>query len=668
METTIPEYERCAAEAAAGRALEALGRGIRPRPQTLREVHFKADRNEVGALVEAGVLEALQSGEYVFLDDEAFRGGAEGYVANRLQATWEDAEGLAEALRLIELAEFGPDALKGTRVRALFRLQRQGVDIDARLLALAGDESGAFSRLLGPVMAALPELEYDADRVERLLIALLSDEEGRKRSGHLFGALKGLASRDRTVGEALLDRWVVAPEAEVAKFTPHVLAGLATHDLGWTLRRALDLTGEPDELLVRHGIYALALLPASPEVEGATLERLRVIEAEQPALQGALAGAYVQMAYDRPALVNPAGEAISRLALSADPEVYFHAARYLTGHHEDYTQTWWRSTLIALARVGTAHGGILMEIEAALSWIVPLEPELALGYIEAWIEARPMEQDDLKALDTLINGPLEPLVRARLLRWLAAEDARLHRTAAHLISASGFGDSEPWEAPEEDLDALDLRDVLFSLHKLLAYAHGAGALVPALLSFLRRHGVETTLVEVVEEVLWDYVGEDYPSSTRRLLEERLEDGAAGVEAEVVQRVLASLEDVRARRRAQIVLPELQPPRRARELVRAKHEQTQEIMREVQRGMPLLGLMHRVTVMGGVRTVNEVLGGPPQGLAGDATVGGFQAPLPMVPFERTMELPRAEIADPVGRSMLRLRWRVLQREDIEREAL
>lgn len=300
-----------------------------------------------------------------------------------------------------------------------------------------------------------------------------------------------------------------------------------------------------------------------------------------------------------------------------------------------------------------SHINAIGSLDSALSLQLRTEAphqDAVLAFLQDWISTQALQDarvgQEFGTLFSSCAGRMlgDPALLARVLTtWFLAESRALPEAAAQLISGLGnearpHRGHTPMPAVRFDSDLLGEippQDFLFLARRLIGYVIDSQLLLSLALSLLRVKDAKQRVHPLMDSLLGEEIGLDYPGTTVKRLQ-----GAIDVEQDADTKSL--LERIRAK--LQAYLDELNALPRLRELavspalqhafLKARSKQMEEGIREGQRESVLLQLVTQVHLKAGRRSF--------QYLHDD-----FTQPMELKAMSYSFELPRRESTDPVG---------------------
>lgn len=545
--------------------------------------------------------------------------------------------------------------------RVLLVLANEGADLVRRLgeiadLAARGEANRhRFWSLYAPYCQVLPALNPVPEQLAVALDPVVELVAGDFASGEIVKAIKRFAGQSQATAEALFQAFVARPGARSSSLAGAVLQSLAGFDLELAHQYGLALTENEDPVLRATGILALGDLPYNDAdaLREVTMARLVALaQSLSPETGRALAHAFGAVLPD-----ERAAKALVELAGHDDPAVQHALAESLIQRVEKFgSESWFAEALLRLA-AGSKNPHTVRLIDVVTAQGAGTDPETALSVIASWASAGglgPRSEAEWKLADTFPSTLRElrknavEVLEAAITRWFVSDNRRLHYAASELVTSHDF-DAE-WDArPPLRLSAAVLNDLGKPMMRLLVlrilgYVMGGQPLAALLVSVLHRNPCPPTLSDFVGEAL-DYALYNYPGGAGSYLQAITDSSdAPQLDQEVARAALERSETYAFARRALPRLAELTPPSRRTLLFHIAQQKRQAEAIEAARDQSaFLQLVKRVPLKYG------------RGFSIDRD-GMASSPTELNSFSYEVEVPRGEVTDPLGQTMLRLNWR------------
>ena len=604
-----------------------------------------------------------QEGTLVFTDSQV----RDEYLVRRTvlnaSAAWDDVETFTELVERVWRAGNALGADPELAARTLVMLAAEGRDITGRLGALAAEAQAGgeavgfrFWSFYSSFCAALPHLAQEPEDLAHGLRGVRESVGNDFANGQIHSAVRDYAARSQDHARRLLAALVTMRGTLTSGFAADVILSLARFDRSEAHRSALALSHDEDATLRGAGIRALGDLPYEAEGDDArlatTLRRLDELFRENaPDVMYLLPGAYRSLLP-----VAEAADALTKLAGHATPGVQQMTALALLRSVEEYDGAPWLDAAVRRILGSPSLGAdALRYLDGVLMRRARTDPDVALAAIETWAASgglRGAASGEPKlpgVFPGALGGISVDAIEAAITRWFSSDDRLLHRAASEVVGHhlhSEPGPRPPLRLSLAVLGKLDESTVRLVVLRILAYVVGGQQLAVLLVSALRRDPCSPTLAGFVGEALAEAVY-NYPGGAggyMRLVADSTD--SSELQREAARGALEREETYLLARRNLPQASELAPPssRTIRfKLAQRKHHA--EIMDAAENQSVIMQLVQRVTLKYGRAFAVERDGValPPQELN---------------TFSHEVEIPRGELADPLGERLKRMERRSL----------
>jgi len=561
------------------------------------------------------------------------------------------ADGMADAERLFGAAkglrrhEIGhPDQASG---RLLAAAQAGGVDV----LQLAAHAVGNRIRVFD-VLHAIENMLPHCDTLPLPSLIALNDAQhtltrGDMAAGVFFGKLQQWLVPRAATAEALLAALLAEPQESRATLT-------GTAWMGWfasepvaaarSLLQAVDRRERPLPVVttwIAGRMLQQASLPQelTHELDAVILRRLTSAEPSErnAALEAATGLLHLRRSFDAE---------LKRLADTRDQDALGYIAVAIARENDALrAASLFFEWLAPCKYLGEAYKGALDQLDFALSRLLeatPAECDVTLAFLLDWIEAQPFKGPNDRRFAELFNMSAanvlnsRPLLSRVVTQWLLADTKAPAAAVAGLLSGVRNNEEVELSFDAHLLDRVPDSDLLYLARRLLGYIIDAEQLLSLALSLLSVPQAQRRVLPMMQSLLGDEIGYDYPGTTIRRLkvaEQAADPAAQALLTEIRERI----EDDMARLDALPRLKELAPPpqlRRAFHKERAK--QMARAMANAQSKSILQQLVTTVHLKGGDRSFQYL-----------PEVQKYTEPMQLKSMSVSFEMPRREALDPVG---------------------
>lgn len=561
------------------------------------------------------------------------------------------ADGMADAERLFGAAkglrrhEIGhPDQASG---RLLAAAQAGGVDV----LQLAAHAVGNRIRVFD-VLHAIENMLPHCDTLPLPSLIALNDAQhtltrGDMAAGVFFGKLQQWLVPRAATAEALLAALLAEPQESRATLT-------GTAWMGWfasepaaaarSLLQAVDRRERPLPVVttwIAGRMLQQASLPQelTHELDAVILRRLTSAEPSErnAALEAATGLLHLRRSFDAE---------LKRLADTRDQDALGYIAVAIARENDALrAASLFFEWLAPCKYLGEAYKGALDQLDFALSRLLeatPAECDATLAFLLDWIEAQPFKGPNDRRFAELFNMSAanvlnsRPLLSRVVTQWLLADTKAPAAAVAGLLSGVRNNEEVELSFDAHLLDRVPDSDLLYLARRLLGYIIDAEQLLSLALSLLSVPQAQRRVLPMMQSLLGNEIGYDYPGTTIRRLkvaEQAADPAAQALLTEIRERI----EDDMARLDALPRLKELAPPpqlRRAFHKERAK--QMARAMANAQSKSILQQLVTTVHLKGGDRSFQYL-----------PEVQKYTEPMQLKSMSVSFEMPRREALDPVG---------------------
>lgn len=276
--------------------------------------------------------------------------------------------------------------------------------------------------------------------------------------------------------------------------------------------------------------------------------------------------------------------------------------------------------------------------------------EFVLSVLEAWILRNagnmPKTKEITKIFDSTFRDLLnDEAMRSRLITsWLIRDEHQIRKAAEAILSELHLHKVHQIAFSQEIVQDFDKDDLILLIRRMLGLVIHEEHLVSLLFSLLSIYGADESLLPLIEEVITNEVGFDFPALTRdRLKELKIETESSEIQA-MCERVIKSIDGYFEALKALSQIKELRPSHDLRIKIQkqqgktmAAHQKAAEensIIRQLATHIPLK--------------------------AGRASFsfqnGEMGEPSNLHSFEHSITLPRRHVLDTVGYELSRLGYR------------
>jgi hypothetical protein len=520
---------------------------------------------------------------------------------------------------------------------------------------LSGPQSLDVFNVLHMVEALLPHLDV---LDWQSLIALTRAQRPRTRGDGaatvFFSRIEQWLKEHPGSGAELTVLLLQAPSEPLSLLLQVAWQAWADNDPVPAVTRLVELDSQADQTLravigsVTYQVLMKTDLPDAANVQLVALVHRLLISSDavqrQAGLFAATQSLHLRRSFDVP---------LRTLADARDPDALGYLALALAHYSNDLLQAEllfvWLEPCAALPL--SNKGGIRWIDFVLARFLKGQSPhrETALAFLQTWITTQPpgdrVGPEFASALSTCAGRILEDtqLLRRVLTQWFLSDNPALPEAAVSLISGLGFrlrdrGDDRVQTAVGFDpalLDAAPDADLVLLSRRILGYVFDAALLLLFALSMLEMRDAKRRVHPLMESLLGDEIGYDYPSTTTKRLKVAASAQQDGETRALLERIAAKLDTYIAQLEGLPRLRELAVPvdlRRAFHKVRAK--QQWRSTRDARRDSIMAQIATTVHIKAGRTTFQYFQ-------------DGFTEPSGFKSVSYSFEMPRRESLDPVG---------------------
>jgi hypothetical protein len=553
------------------------------------------------------------------------------------------------------------DALYDAAVEAWGREIGRGDHLSGRLIARAAERENVVAYLdkrlksgaraydvLHVVEAALPYLrQLDLES----LIEFMRTQH-RLTNGAaviLFGPLETWLSQHPAAAGDLHGRLREVLDASTEVLFSVCVPALARSDFDAAVDLAEEDVRSGNEARAKVGVQTLGRLlriglaePPAPGADRIQALILGLADGSDPQLEYAA----LEVAASTMHLTRAFDQALRAKAATGDKRVLQDLATYLFLNEAQILARGDLLEWIDLAmQLGPNDAGIA-QVDNALARLLK-KPEFVSEVVErlaSWVERHGTEGGRDKALVTAFPdtsrgiAQMPAALNEVMTNWLIAPNLARPANAASLLGVGIAPDSTQCTLHLATVDALDRQDLMLLGRRLLGYVHEPKHLLSMALSLLDTKDARDRTFGLVDELLVNQIGYDYPGTTlkaiRRAIDgtadssarELLEGFAVRIEAPFLQlEALPHIGEVRIRGDLQRQITLL----RSRQMARAT--------RNAERSSILSQIAMHIPIKAGIRTFSR-------------EADRVLPPIELKRHSFVAELPRREVLDPIGNSI------------------
>lgn len=437
---------------------------------------------------------------------------------------------------------------------ALIQAQtEQGHDVIDAIEELAR-QPAIFWRMYPAMVAAIPYLEVSADRMLTALTVLQDATRQDIMQGMLFNAIEELAIQQHELSRRLLELLLSQSDSIATTVIVSLMRGLSCEAWDEVHARAADLVGSPHDALAVAGIDALGALEYNSEEKRAHLRqaiaKLKELGSDP---RSSIATARLRSLARLAETDTSLHAYVIQQGLREDPNVLHILAQVLANWSELHpSNPIYRKAVIYFAEQAASMNSLSRSLDHCLAQICSSSEALAVDALRAWVTGHAYVGRDRagESLPRVLHATIAQLgangshtLPRIVTQWMTSDDDRLHRAAADIVSDLSLTPSAtiPTEITlhRDTLDETEEKDVILALLKICAYVFESQNLCTLVFSALERSEVEDSIVDLVTDLLANYVGYNYPGEIQRFLDKQRAN-VSGIAAVVVEKVGVAL--------------------------------------------------------------------------------------------------------------------------------
>lgn len=347
---------------------------------------------------------------------------------------------------------------------------------------------------------------------------------------------------------------------------------------------------------------------------------------------------------------------IAALSKLQDADTHFAISRVLILRMNDCSEErWFRKSLEPMIGTSYKFRGTIDNLDYVLAGIVKssTDPKSAVKFLEDWIvhSDYPVNSGKMsKLFGSTFSAILEnrKLLSYTLTAFFNHDNYRIHRAAADLVNYCNLMKIQELNLDKQFLKAMSPDDTVYICRKILGHVFEAKALRWLIYSVLDASPSTQRLRQLVENVMVDQIGKEYPTSTIEYLKLKSKTGPGKYRKLVASN---ALKKIRARERKLRALPRLEflvpPTSQSRQVERASRASMSMTMNDVQKESPFLSVVTHIHLKYGNGSFSYIN-------------GSYTPVSKLSEFSTSIELPRSEISHSVLAALQRIEFRQVKR--------
>lgn len=603
------------------------------------------------------------------------------HAANLMRHNWSDMDKIIKIYELLKNLHWEIEETKNIENQTLIILVNKykkdlvNLLVDSFRVNNSTEKQYLNRSLYDSFCQILPEIEIEPERVVTLLDEV--DTNFNKLSYQIYKAIEEFAAREKSIAETLYNLLMSRANKPFVTLLNSVLLAISRTDFLKAHQEALILSNREELILRQIGISTLGNLDygkdETQELLSLTLNQLNIL---RNTLDTEINFNLIRSYENLVKYTDKVQKFFLEFVVDSNPKIWKSALSSLYQLTRDESdKEWYQKALVELTKVQNLTQDELITLDFCISKYIKAKPYFALGLIEAVAKNWNFnDAEDNQGLIKGLNQTIIELSNSRLeslsyffTKWIASKSIKLHLLAFELnkhflLIPVRVGDTletskNPLlELSKEVLDSLDETTTIYVLLRIAGYEINTFSLCKLLLSALNRDSIEEKVVNIVIELLVEYVLFNYPREATEYLNNRKQaESITDLEIQVIEKSLSSSQEYLENRNKLPALKEFQASTQQAYLYRlAKWKQQNELKEAGEKQSIFRQLMPEVLFLYGKQLCSEYKGEIPK-------------PTPMIPLSASYEIPNGELIDPLGQTWRRMKWRQVGLESTEEQS-
>lgn len=541
--------------------------------------------------------------------------------------------------------------------RALAQLHNTG-EIDAVHMAIDAMQAGCDVFTVSRVMTdSLPLFEgIDIPNLLILFGLMQPKMKNDLAQGLIYGATgEWMKRHPAAIGQVVAGCLAIPGESSAPLLRTALVQGVAS-ERGLWLARIHELVDDANAVISLPAIEALGLVDWSNSDAGDNVKAAAVIQAglrsndERVLVSSVYSGLnLVSTAHDQHALID---------------EIVALDKRYvvrLVGDHLGYrgeklnVLPWYQDKIRLLARKAGQNKGSYHGVDLVLSRLFKSQDKAAcLQWLYTWAAANADEPPDFPEefphLFQLLSESREDL-GALLARWLTHDKIGVQKVARHVLDNIGQHKKDNPFFPPCILDEMTSKGLLHLVRRVLGNVIREGQLISLIWSLTGTVMAENRTYGLVYHAMVNFVGRDYPATTKEHLESVAAGGADTPLEQLARAILAAMAEYLDALDALPMVEELRP------LTEHHHRFAKERRRQMNKAFDEV---NKNSIWRQIVTTIPLKAGRSSFSMRNGDVG---EKMHLSSMSHSMAIPRSEAIDRIGSDLRRLQFN-LGKEDSE----
>jgi len=539
----------------------------------------------------------------------------------------------------------------------------------------SSQEKQLFIMLYRAFCKILPKLEISVESVISLLDFIGIDFD--KVSYAIYKGIEEFAAQDKDIAENLYSSLMSRNDKPCATLLCYVLVGISRSDFAEAHRRALTFCDREESILRRVGISVLGRLKyetdEARELLPITLNKLQILRTIfDPEISFVIVRSFEFLVK----YTDEAKKTFTELVVDAEPLIWKNSLSSLFQlARDEYTQEWYKKALLKLIKTQKFTSEELGTLDYCIAQYVNNDPNFTVQLIE--LIAKNWNFNNKYGDKGLVESLYESIFALQKLylinlnyfftNWIASKHQYLHLLAFELNSNFNSilvkvddtieRNKDPILAlRKEVLDTLDETTTICVLLRIVGYVINTQSLCKLLLSALAKEPISQEIIDLVTDLLVNYVLFNYPGEATDYLNARRQiESITKVERDVIDQALSTSKEYLDNRNKLPPLKEFQASIQKTYLYRlAKWKQQNEIREAGEAKSIFRFIMPERLFLYGKAVSSE-------------QKGEITQPTPLIPMSTSYEIPQGELIDPLGQAWSRIHWQQIGLELTEQKS-
>ncbi|WMR31365.1 hypothetical protein QT513_19495, partial [Metapseudomonas otitidis] len=536
------------------------------------------------------------------------------------------------------------------------------VSVDVLLVGAQQIRSGKeVFNILHLIEAALPYLDnLDTQSIIDLIAAKHEPTKNDMLAGAINGALERWLEKHPKVATRLHAKTLESLTEATSSLLGNAIIALSKSDYSAAVAMAKGDVRSSVHMQAQVGTWTLGRLlldeNAAPKEINSVVDAVKnLIESNLPeirreAIRAAVGAMHRLAAFD---------EILLRLAEHGDQDVLCAAANALFLKNKEIqargiTQRW----LQLLSALKPEFKGAIRNLDWAMSKLLSEQGyvDIVLSALSQWVANHGQQPAVDSGIADLFDDTIHVLFSLDgtwsllLTDWLLSERREHVLALEEILTQFSVQAAKELSFDKGRLDQLSGDDLLFLARRMLGYIHDRAQLTSLALSMLQSRDVEKRIYPLLQALLVDEIGYDYPGSTVDALSKAADEVTSVSHQSFLRTAAEAISRTLELQRALPSINELRPPASLRRLLsRARAKQMANSREEASKDSIWRQIATEIPIKAGMGAFSYR----------DSSYG---SPMKLSSISHSFELPRREVFDPIGNSLRRLEFRIAKRDE------